>query len=219
MPKLIIFDWDDTLVLGSTPAYMKCYHETITELGVLLSPEEETKRIREHWAKHPRSILCSLLQEQPSLLEKACHLYEKKLLSSFPGNLSVIPGTQQMLERLTKYHTLCIATGINPTLWEIVMDKFHFPRVFSQMISAYQIPADKQKPDPYMIHQILAMQNASPSHTIMVGDSKNDVLMAYAAGVVPVVVLTGHLTKEEAEKLSVKDIISDSTKLETILDY
>jgi phosphoglycolate phosphatase-like HAD superfamily hydrolase len=53
--------------------------------------------------------------------------------------------------------------------------------------------------------------------TIMVGDAKNDVLMAQSAGIKPVVVLTGHLNRNQAEDLGVKYIIEDVTKIEKVL--
>jgi len=42
--------------------------------------------------------------------------------------------------------------------------------------------------------------------------------MAFAAGVIPVVVLTGLLTKNKAKEMNVKYIIEDVTKLEKVLD-
>jgi phosphoglycolate phosphatase-like HAD superfamily hydrolase len=42
--------------------------------------------------------------------------------------------------------------------------------------------------------------------------------MAYNAQVTPIVVLTGHLNKEAAEKLEAKYIIPDVTQLESILE-
>lgn len=61
-------------------------------------------------------------------------------------------------------------------------------------------------------------QNIKPEETVFVGDAKSDVEMARAAGVTPIVVLTGHLTKLEAEDLSVRYIIDDVTQLEKVLN-
>ncbi|MBU4245864.1 MAG: HAD hydrolase-like protein, partial [Nanoarchaeota archaeon] len=51
-----------------------------------------------------------------------------------------------------------------------------------------------------------------------VGDAKNDVLMARNARIEPIVVLTGHLSKSEAEVLKVKHIIPDVTEIEEVLE-
>ena len=42
--------------------------------------------------------------------------------------------------------------------------------------------------------------------------------MAYNAHVTPVVVLTGHLERKEAEELKVEYIIENITHIETVLD-
>ncbi len=52
----------------------------------------------------------------------------------------------------------------------------------------------------------------------MVGDAKNDVLMAQSAGVEPIVVLTGHLKKEEAVELGLNNIIPTVAHLLNVID-
>ncbi len=60
-------------------------------------------------------------------------------------------------------------------------------------------------------------QQVAPENAIMVGDARNDVLMAQAAKIEPIVVLTGHLNIQQAEALGVTHIIQDVTHLETVL--
>jgi phosphoglycolate phosphatase-like HAD superfamily hydrolase len=60
-------------------------------------------------------------------------------------------------------------------------------------------------------------QTVRPDETIYVGDATTDVQMARSAGVTPIVVLTGHLSKKEAHHLGVTWIISDITLLPTVL--
>ena len=43
MLKVIIFDWDDVFTIGSKDGYFACYHETLVDLGVSMSPKEEKK--------------------------------------------------------------------------------------------------------------------------------------------------------------------------------
>ncbi len=221
MIKLIIFDWDDVLTPGSKDGYFRCYHETLVELGVRLSPEEEKRRILAKWSKPHREELAELLKESPHLLDKACEIYENKLFGgAFVNSLRILNGTVPMLKRLGEKYILCVATGMHPKiLKEKVMLKFGIPHVFSQIISTYDIedPA-KHKPDAYIARTILSSQNCVPEEAILVGDAKDDVLMAKNAGITPVVVLTGHLGREEAEKMNVKFVIEDVTHLEPVLE-
>jgi phosphoglycolate phosphatase-like HAD superfamily hydrolase len=220
MIKLIIFDWDDVFTIGSKEGYFKCYHETLLELGVHLEPEEEKRRILAKWSKPHREELRELFKEKPVLLDKACRIYEGKLFgNTFTGALRILGGTAALLERLNGKYALCIATGLHPRLLkEKIMPKFKVPNVFSQVISTYDIKeVEKQKPSPFMLEQIMKKQNASPGETVFVGDAKTDVLMARNAKVKPVVVLTGHLSRKEAEELKVNCIIEDVTHLEEAL--
>ncbi|MCK5475903.1 MAG: HAD family hydrolase [Candidatus Pacebacteria bacterium] len=220
MIKLIIFDWDDVFTLGSKEGYLKCYHEALVGVGVYLEPEEEEKRIFAKWGKHHKEELKELLKENPKLLDRACEIYESKLFgNTFVDNLSMIFGTKELVEKLSKKYILCVATGLNPEiLKDKIIPKFNFPNVFKQIISSYDIDdIKKQKPDPYMVKQILKTQRIKPTEAVLVGDAKGDVTMARDAGLLPIVVLSGNLNKKEAEKLKVKYIIKDVTYLENVL--
>ncbi len=220
MIKLIVFDWDDVLTLGSKEGYFKCYHETLADLNIYLDPKEERNRIMAKWSKSHREELRELLKEYPELLDKACKIYESKLFgNTFIDSLSMIPGTIELLKKLSKNYILCIATGLNPeVLKNKVIPKFDFPDIFKQIISSYDIDdVEKQKPHPYMVEQILKTQNIKPHEAVLVGDAKGDVIMAQAAGLIPIVVLSGHLNKREAEELNVEYIIENITLLEQVL--
>lgn len=221
MIKLIIFDWDDVFTLGAKEGYVKCLHDTLEALGVYLDPEEEKQRILQTWSKPHREELKNLLRERPELLEEACQVYEEKFFGgTFVQNLKLVNGSIELLNRLKRGYALAIATGAHPKiLKEQVFKKFSIPNVFSQIISAYEIDdPEKHKPHPFMLQEIMKTQHVTPAETIFVGDAKSDVLMAKAANVLPVVVLTGHLNKQEAEELGVKNIIPDVTSLEGILN-
>lgn len=220
MVKLIIFDWDDVFTLGAKDGYTKLLHDTIIELGVLLTPEEEHRRILSTWSKPHRDELANLLRERPELLDRACDLYEEKFFGgTFVQSLILVEGSVELLNRLQGQYLLAIATGAHPAvLKEQIMPKFSIPAVFVQIISAYDI-ADplKQKPNPYMLETIMQTQGVEASETVYVGDAKSDVLMARSANVEPVVVLTGHLTRKEAEDLGVKEIIPTLVALPEVL--
>jgi len=220
MIKSIIFDWDDVITLGSKDGYFACYHAALVGVGVELSPEEEKKRILAKWGKSHREELKELLKENPELVDRACGIYEGELSGdTFVNCLSVVDGVRELLLRLAGAYKLSVATGMNPMiLKERVILRFNIPQVFTHIISSYDIKdPDMQKPHPYSINYILERQGISPEEAIMVGDARGDVLMAKAAGVRPVVVLTGHLNRKEAEDLDVEYIISDVTKIEDVL--
>jgi len=220
MTKLIVFDWDDVFTLGSKEGYIRCLHETLAALGVQLDAAEEHRRILSTWSQPHRAELQNLLREHPQLVNAACEIYEDKFFGdTFVDSLRYVEGANELLLRLKDKYKLAIATGAHPVvLRERVMPRFNVPDVFDQIISGYDIDDPrKQKPHPYMLEEILSAQHVASDEAILVGDAKSDVQMARNAKVEPVVVLTGHLSKCEAEQLAVKHVIDTVAELEAVL--
>jgi phosphoglycolate phosphatase-like HAD superfamily hydrolase len=222
MIELIIFDWDDVFTLGSTNGYKKCYHEAVVGVGMNLSSDEETKRMNAKWGASHIDELAELVKENPQLLDKAVEVYEENLFgNTFVDCLSIVPGSAETLSKLAQNYKLALATGVHPKLLrERVMPKFDIdPNWFTQIITAYDLDDPSHaKPHAYSGLKIMQTQGIDAKNTIMVGDARNDVLMAQAANIEPVVVLTGHLNKEQAKELGVRHIIQDVTQLGTVLD-
>lgn len=221
MIKLIIFDWDDVFTLGAKEGYYACYRKAINDVGVFLSPEEENKRILAKWGKSFKEELKELLKEKPELVDEACAIFDKAYWGeTFVDALSVVDGTNDMLLRLHKKYTLAVATGNHHTmLKERIIPHFQIPDVFAQIISSHEIEdQEKTKPHPYMLETIIHEQHILPEETIYVGDAKTDVQMARSANVTPVVVLSGHLQRKEAEALQVEYIIENVTHIEKVLN-
>lgn len=220
MIKLIIFDWDDVITIGSKEGYFSCYNSTLKNLGINIDPKEAKKRILSKWGRTHQESISELLKEHPLLIEKACQIYEAHLLgNTFVEALTILPGTNELLRRLSEKYKLCITTGVHKTVFKKkVIPRFKIPEVFSQIIFAEEIESAKQKPDTYTLDAILKQQSIKPEEAVMVGDAESDILMAIKAKVEPIVVLTGHLNKQAAERLGVKKIINSILDLEKVID-
>lgn len=219
MIKLIILDWDDVIIFGAKEGYHHCYKETLKELGIALDEKEIDKRIENTWGSIDR-ILGELLKENSNLMEKASKVfYEKEFYgNTFVDSLQEMQGVNELLIRLKEKYKLAVASGNKPDMIKNkIMPKFNIPNVFGQIVTVEDVPVGKSKPDPYMLQFILKTQGVSNKQTLFVGDARSDVLMAKNAGIEPVVVLTGLLSKTQAEALGVKHILSDVTKIEEIL--
>ncbi|MCR4334361.1 MAG: HAD-IA family hydrolase [Patescibacteria group bacterium] len=221
MIKLLIFDWDDVITLGAKDGYFACYHKAINGVGVFLSPDEEKKRILAKWSKPYREELKELLKDNLDLVDKAVQMYEKEYWGdTFVDSLTAVTGINELLIKLKEKYILAVATGNHPKmLKERIIPHFNIPDVFAQIFSTFEIQdVNKMKPHPYMLEKIMKDQNCLPDETLFIGDAKTDVLTAQNAKVEPVVVLTGHLSKREAQDLKVKHIINDITGIETVLN-
>jgi len=220
MNKLIIFDWDDVITLGSKEGYFACYHAALDAVGVRLDPAEERRRILSRWGQRPRDELAALLAETPELVDRALQVYRlERSGETFIRELSVQAGTKALLERLSDRYQLAIATGMDHDYLLTVMEHFALPNVFSAIVTADQLSdPSQQKPSPFMIQSILEQLNYAPSEALMIGDAAGDVRMAQAAGVEPIAVLTGHLDREQAEALGVRHIVKSILNLESELE-
>jgi phosphoglycolate phosphatase-like HAD superfamily hydrolase len=215
--KLIVFDWDDVFTIGSKRGYYACYHKAVVGVGIHLSPEEEEKRILAKWGTTHIEEIKELLKEHPRLVDKACKIYEEALFDgTFVNELHVLPGTTATVAELGKSCILCVATGGHPELIKTIsMPKFGIPPVLD-ILSSYELPAPQQKPSGFMVQHFMKKYNIKPEETLVVGDGKSDMLMAKNAGVQGVAVLTGHLTRKQAEELGVP-AIKDITELPAFL--
>ncbi len=216
MIKLIIFDWDDVFTLGSTKGYYACYHAAMEGVGVSLSLEEEKRRIDSKWGSPHRQEIEALLIEHPELVEKAIEVYESALFGdTFVNELSLVKGGNELLHDLSASYELAVASGVHPKLLkENVFRKFYVPDVFSAILTSYDLDdPEKSKPHPHAIEMIMEKLNVKPNETVMVGDATNDMMMAKSAEVTSVAVLTGHLSRQQAEDLNVDHILEDVTHL------
>lgn len=220
MVELIVFDWDDVFTLGSTDGYYACYRKALAGVGVHLDPEEEDRRIKAKWGAGHVAQLQDLLREHPALVPAAIERYETHFFGdTFTDCLKVVPGSQELVRTLAKDYKLAVATGGHPEILKgRVLPRFQFPDVFSQIVTIYDIDdISHAKPHPYMLNTLLETQKVSPQNALMIGDAANDVIMARNAHVEPIVVLTGHLSRKQAEDLNVRYILNDVTELKSLL--
>jgi len=182
--KLIVFDWDGTL-MDSEAQIVHCLHSTIKDLGLapmtsdtvrnviglglreavdMLVPGRDTafqqafvEAYRKHWFAHPHSGLFAGVREVLDLLRE-----EGFLLGLATGKAR--PGLVRVLEQ----------TGLT--------DYFAATRCADETVS---------KPHPQMLIELMDELGVAAHETIMVGDTEYDLEMARNAGVDRVAVRSG----------------------------
>lgn len=219
MIKLIIFDWDDTIVLGAKEGYYACYRGALKAVGVRLTEKVLDQRIRQNWGKKYQIEIKGLLKEYPEKVADAVKEFERLSFGkTFFKQLKLLPGTKQLLKDLKRKYILTVISGSEPKRMTISRHHFGLEQIFKQVISSHDIKDPKKtKPHPYMVELILKKQNIRSKEALLIGDSKPDMLMAKAARVKTIAVLTGALSKEQAQKLKVDKIIPNLTYLKTFL--
>lgn len=219
MIELIIFDFDGVIITGSNEGYFNCYHKALDFVDIHLDPYEEKKRILDWWGKGHKKQLELLLKEHPEKLPQAITAYEKCYYSPiFHEKIKLVDRADTVLKNLSQTRTLAIVSGMVRNTMDDLLKKFHIPYFKKIMTFEDAMKEEHKKPSPYMLYQTMKYFNVTKDETIYVGDAENDVIMAKEAGIMPVVVLTGHLNRNEAKKLGVKHIIPDVTHLTKLLD-
>lgn len=219
MVKLVIFDFDGVIITGSNEGYFTCYRKALEAVGIRLYPMEEREKILENWGKGYKLQLEYLLKGHLDLLPQAIQTYEKYYYSPlFRRNIRLVKGADITLRQLAKKYKLAIASGMMRKTLDTLSEKFAIADVFKKIVTSDEIQnLEDKKPAPFMLNKILEHFSISKEQTVYVGDAANDVRMAKNAGIIPIVVLTGHLTQKEVISLGIQTIIPDITHLPDVL--
>lgn len=212
--ECIMFDLDGVLFEGTNEGYFDCHRYALESVGIGVSPEKLEQYLLKYWS-HPHEFQLSLFTNDKDTLAHACRAYEEYLFSEkFAKRITEIPGAAHAVKELSgNSYYLAAATGMHhkqipDALANIGIDV----NLFAVCVSAYQLPNDElQKPNPYMLNTILGKLGVSPACALYVGDSRTDMQMAKAAGVIAVAVLTGNMSRSDAENIG-SDIILESIR-------
>lgn len=204
MKKLIIFDMDGVLV-DSEKIYMEMNRAFFRELGAEITYEEYQTFIGISATKMWTYIKekANLLQSVEELKEQEKELKHKTLKEA---ELVPTPGLIGLLDMLKlNGHTLAIASsGLRKNI-DLILEKLGIGKYFDLIVSGEQVV--KGKPEPDIFLKAAGHFQVSPSHCIVIEDSRNGVLAAKAAGMYCI----GYYNPSSGNQdLSKADIIIDS---------
>jgi len=171
--KLIIFDWDGTL-MDSETRIVNCLRTACTEVGFAPLSDFELKDViglglREALKKlHPN--------ENDELIEEMASIYRHSYLNTDKTPSELFPGVEMLLRDLEiQGYSLAIATGKGRQGLDQVLEytqlgsRFHTTRCASETIS---------KPHPQMLMEILEQLEMDAADALMIGDTEYDMEMA-----------------------------------------
>ena len=175
--KLLIFDWDGTL-MDSESRIVNCLRAACTEKGFPSRSDDELKNVI---GLGLREALKQLFPEEGDhIIEELADIYRDQYLYRNQTPSELFPGVNQLLEDLeTKGHWLAVATGKGRQGLDQVLEhtglrsRFHTTRCASETIS---------KPHPQMLEEILEYLGMDTKDALMIGDTEYDMEMARNAG-------------------------------------
>ena len=173
---LIAFDWDGTLY-DSTRIIVRCIQAAVTDVGGQMPTDEQASYVI------GMALIPALAHAAPDvpkdkyplLGERYRHHYavHHQDLSLFD---SILPLLQALRER---QHLLAVATGKSRKGLDEALHQVALRGMFDGSRTADETAG---KPNPRMLHELMAEWGVPPERTLMIGDTTHDLQMALNAG-------------------------------------
>lgn len=173
---LVAFDWDGTL-FDSTAAIVLSIQDAVRDLGHTPPSSEQAayvigmslNRALAHAAPHvPAQQLPELIR-----LYSQHYLRRQQQLTLFTGAIELLHGLRQ------RGVLLAVATGKSRVGLNNVLEHVALKGMFDATRTADETAS---KPDPLMLHELMAELGTTPERTLVVGDTTHDLQMAINAG-------------------------------------
>jgi phosphoglycolate phosphatase len=175
--KLLIFDWDGTL-MDSPARIVASLRGAMDELGLPPLPTTQLASViglglREAWST-------LVPQADNSLLTHLIDIYRRLFIYDCPVPQQLYPGARETLEQCADAgYLLAVATGKSRAGLHRVLGETELGPLFQATRGSDEA---RSKPDPLMLQQILDELDLPPTEALMVGDTDFDLEMANRCG-------------------------------------
>ncbi|WP_337996977.1 HAD-IA family hydrolase [Oleispirillum naphthae] len=179
--KLVVFDVDGTLV-DSAATIVRCMTEAFIECG--REPPEPAAIRGIIGLSLPEAVGHIVGKISPQFVEAIVAAYKRRYQldrETRPMPDGLFPGALACLDALEEAGCLlALATGKSRRGLLALMQRHGLLHRFAAIGTADDGPG---KPDPFMLHKVMAEAGAEPAGSAMVGDTVYDIAMARAARV------------------------------------
>ena len=182
---LIAFDWDGTL-FDSTGLIVRCIQSASRDLGMAVPSDTQAAYVIGLGLMDAlRHAVPDLpVERYPELGRRYRHHYMAR-----QHEIVLFDGTLDMLQALkARHHWLAVATGKSRAGLNEALDAARLRPLFDSTRTADETAS---KPDPLMLHELMAELGVAPERTLMIGDTTHDLQLAANAGVASVAVSYG----------------------------
>ena len=173
---LIAFDWDGTL-FDSTQIIVRSIQLAVADVGGTVPSNEAASYVIGLGLMEALAHAAPDVPQAryPELGQRYRHHYamHHNDLSLFDG---ILPLLQALRER---QHLLTVATGKSRKGLD---DALHHVALRGMFDGSRTADETAGKPDPRMLHELMAEFGVSPERTLMIGDTSHDLQMAQNAG-------------------------------------
>jgi phosphoglycolate phosphatase len=191
-PAALLFDLDGTL-LDSLPDLATAVDRMLVELGLAAAGIDRVRGWIGDGARQlvHEALLFAAGPEGPDQLTAALDIYMRHYAACLTDRSELFVGVRQALEHWRERGVaMACVTNKGERFTAPLLDHFDLRGLLPVAISGDTLPQRKPSPSPLL----LACQrlNVDPGQAVMIGDSRNDVLAARAAGMSVVCVSYGY---------------------------
>ncbi len=204
--ELVVFDWDGTL-MDSAARIVEAVQAAIDAAG--LAPRSAAE-IREIIGLGMGEAIAALYpDEHVASHARLAATYRDAFVRAVADRPSALfPGVEAVLGTLEAEHRmLAVATGKSRSGLQRDLER---SGIGGRFVASRTVDESPSKPDPHMLHEIMALCGVGPDATLVVGDTLFDLEMAARAGVPALGVAWGAHAAErlwQAEPLAVLERI------------
>ncbi len=191
-PSLFVFDLDGTLV-DSRSDLANAANAALKGLGLPTLPNET---IISYVGDGIDALIRRCLgPDHEAAFPEAKALFAEHYREHFLDNTTLLPGVLETLRALREVSQLAVLTNKSEPYAVKILEGLGVANLFSEIVGERdgQVP----KPDPAVLQGIMERLSASRNETLMIGDGKNDILVAKAVGC-PSCLIADTVEKERA---------------------
>jgi phosphoglycolate phosphatase len=217
-PKMILIDVDGTLI-DSVPDLAFCIDEMMARLGM---PARGEARVR-LWVGNGtepllKRALSGRMDGEPDehLYQRAAPIFFELYAQNVSARSSLYEGVEEGLAYLRHAGYRLGAVTNKPERFTLpLLTRMGLAEYFEIVVCGDSLP--KKKPDPLPLLHAADVLGVAPAHALMLGDSKNDVQAARAAGFQIVCVSYGYNHGEDIRTARPDAVIDSLTELAALL--
>lgn len=210
--KLVIFDWDGTL-MDSVDRIVSSMQSAAQTVGLVIPCDNDVKQIIGlSLTTALNTLFTSITAEQ---VENMLVQYKYEYLEGDTTPTPLFDNATNLLTQLKQHNKLlAVATGKGREGLNRVLKVSETSVFFNTTRCAGEMPS---KPDPKMLHSILEELNIAPHEAIMIGDTSHDLKMAQNAGVDSIGVTFGVHDREVLNQYKPKVVVDSLAELQALL--
>lgn len=206
--KLIIFDWDGTLV-DSQAHITYCMKEAIKDEHYALPSDDDIAHII--GLSLNKAVQLLLPAEPAATIQSIADRYRQHFFTTGAASSAFFEGALDCLKQLIDSgYYLAVATGKSRRGLDEVIAHHKIEHLFAITRCADETAS---KPNPQMLNEILTDLDLSKNEAVMVGDTSYDIQMAHNAAMDSIAVTYGVHTRTELEKYSPTHYINNIYEL------